>query len=74
MARERYKLKIIDVGYEEFARRMAVLRTDKNRVAQAEEWTRTYLSLPATTLVTQRHFVVSAVPALRPVQGHSPRA
>lgn len=60
VARERYHLQIIDVGYEAFASRMAALQADKQRVAQAEAWTATYLSLPGTTLVTQRHFVASA--------------
>jgi hypothetical protein len=39
---------------------MAALRADKNRMALAEAWTERYLSIPATTLATERHFVVSA--------------
>ncbi len=60
VARERYRLEIIDVGYDEFSRRMASARTDSARVAQAEAWTDSYLSLPGTTLVTDRRFVVNA--------------
>jgi hypothetical protein len=60
VARERYKLQIIDVGYDEFVRRMAALRADKNRMALAEAWTERYLSIPATSLATERHFMVSA--------------
>ncbi len=60
VARERYRLQIIDVGYDEFTRRMASARADSAQVAQAERWTDTYLSLPGTTLITDRRFVVNA--------------
>ena len=39
---------------------MASVRADSDHVAQAERWTDKYLSLPGTTLVTDRRFVVNA--------------
>jgi hypothetical protein len=39
---------------------MVSVRADSGRVAQAERWTDTHLSLPGTTLVTDRRFVINA--------------
>jgi hypothetical protein len=60
VARERYRLEILEVGYDEFTRRMAAVRADPRRVAEAEKWTDAYLALPHTTLVTKRRFVVNS--------------
>ncbi len=60
MARQRYRLEIIDVAYDEFARRMAGLKADGARVAQAGRWAAKYLALPRTTLATEKRFLVGA--------------
>jgi len=60
VARKRYRLEIIDVGYDEFTRRMAGVRADRSRVARAEKWAEQYLALPRTTLATERRFLVNA--------------
>jgi hypothetical protein len=60
VARQRYRIEIIDVGYDEFTRRMAGLRADRRRIALAESWTERYLALPETTLATQRRFLVNS--------------
>jgi len=60
VARDKYRLQIIDVTYEDLARRLEKLRSDAAFLAQAEKWTDQYLALPKTKLATQRAFVVNA--------------
>ena len=60
VARERYQLDIIEVSYDELTRRIGSARSDGSRVARAEQWTEKYLSIPGTTLATQKRFVVNA--------------
>ncbi len=59
-ARTQFKLEIVDVSYEDLARRIKEARSDPDRMAQAERSTDTYLALPATTLSTDRVFVRNA--------------
>ena len=59
-AREQYRLDIIEVSYEAIAPRIAQALADRALAARAEKWTDLYLSLPNTTLVTDRQFVVNA--------------
>lgn len=61
VARERFGLQIIDVGYDDFTRRFNQAKADASTVARAEEWTDRYLALPGTELETRRSHVVGAV-------------
>lgn len=60
IARERYKLDIVDVGYDEIADRIRQALDDPLRMRQADRWAEAYLKLPHTTLSTERPFVVNA--------------
>ena len=60
IAREKHKINIIEISYDEVARRIRSATADRDRVARAEKWTETYLSMPNTTLKTDRPFVVNA--------------
>ena len=60
VAREKYRLDIIEVGYDDLAKRSEGARASADVVARAEKWTERYLSLPGTTLVTERRFVTNA--------------
>lgn len=60
VARQRYRLHILDVGYDELTKALQAARSDPQRLARAEEATRRYLELPGTRLATGRHFVVNA--------------
>lgn len=59
-ARDTYKLDIIETGYEDLAKRIESTLADPARMRCAEQWAATYLSLPGTTLETDRPFVVNA--------------
>lgn len=60
IAREKHKLEIIEISYDEVARRIQSAMADRSSVSRAERWTDTYLSLPSTSLKTDRQFVVNA--------------
>lgn len=60
VARERFKLDIIDVKYADFESRIRSALADPKLVAQAEKWTTQYLALPGTVLDTERPFVVNS--------------
>ncbi len=60
VARERYKLSIIDVSYEDITQRVQAALQDSARIGAAERGTEKYLSLPHTTLATERKFVINA--------------
>lgn len=60
LAREKYKIEIKDVSYKELEQRIKNARANKNLVSMAEKWTEKYLSLPYTTLITDKKFVVNA--------------
>jgi len=60
VAREKYGLHILDVSYDAVAPRIKAARADRETVAAARRWTDAYLSLPHTTLATDREFVVNA--------------
>jgi len=59
-AKEKHKLDITEIGYEEMEKRIQRAFADEKRMAQAERWTDAYLALPETTLQTDRPFVVNA--------------
>ncbi len=60
VARERFRLEIVDVPYEQFRPRIRAALEDRDKVAKAERWTKRYLALPGTALETQSRFVVNA--------------
>ena len=60
VARDKYRLNIIDVGYDEIAARIEHAMQDRNALATAQRWAQEYLSLRNTTLMTKRTFVDNA--------------
>ena len=60
VARERYKLNIVETGYPDFEKRIRSALKDPKRVSLAEQWTEQYLRLPGTKLDTEKKFVVNA--------------
>jgi len=59
-ARERHKLDIVEISYDELGKRIQSAFADPGCMKRAEEWTTRYLALPNTTLETGRGFVVNA--------------
>lgn len=57
IARQMFGMEIIDVSYDELARRINSGRANKKLVQQSKEWAQNYLSLPNTTLKTSIEFV-----------------
>ncbi|HOE12561.1 MAG TPA: twin-arginine translocation signal domain-containing protein [bacterium] len=60
IAREKFKFEIIEISYEAAEPRIRAAVKDPKRIARAEKWTETYLSMPNTLLKTDRPFVVNA--------------
>jgi len=60
VAREKFKLDIQSVGYDDLERRIKSARKDRSRVSRAETWTEKYLSINNTSLHTDREFLVNA--------------
>ncbi|OHB76051.1 MAG: sugar isomerase, partial [Planctomycetes bacterium RBG_16_55_9] len=60
IAREKYRIEIIDVSYDEATPRVTSALQDSRLVSQAESWVKKYLSLPNTTFMTDRKFIVNA--------------
>jgi len=60
VAREKYKIEIIEVSYNDAAPSIESIRKDHNLVSKAEKWVENYLSLPNTTLMTDKKFMVNA--------------
>jgi hypothetical protein len=60
VARDTFKMDIIEVSYESVENRIVNALADKKLVSQAEKLTDRYLALPNTTLVTDRKFVTNA--------------
>ena len=60
VARKRYQLKIIDVSYDQFSGRIEKVMKDRKRMRTAEQAAERYLSLPGTTLETEKSFVTNA--------------
>jgi hypothetical protein len=60
IAREKYKIEIIEVSYEDLAPRLRSAKANKNLISKAEQWTEKYLSLPNTALMTEKKFVVNS--------------
>jgi L-fucose isomerase-like protein len=60
VAHDKYKIEIVEVGYDVAAPRIKSTLKDSNLIAKAEKWTDKYLSMPDTTLVTDKKFMVNA--------------
>ncbi len=56
-AKTRFGMEIIDVSYDELAERIQSARADRRLVRKAKTWTGRYLSIPKTTLKTEKQFV-----------------
>jgi len=60
VSREKFNINIITVTYDELEEKIKAARANRNLVSDAEKWTETYLSMPGTTLQTDKQFVVNA--------------
>ena len=60
VARDKYKIEIVEVGYDIAAPRIKSTLKDSNLIEKAEKWTDKYLTVPNTTLMTNRKFLVNA--------------
>ena len=60
LAMEKFKIDIKNVSYEELEKRIKTAGADRKLVSLAEKWTEQYLSLPYTTLETNKQFVTNA--------------
>jgi hypothetical protein len=60
VARERFKMEIVDAGYDDFGKRIRAARADARMVAAAEACARKYLDMPRTTMRTGLPFVTNA--------------
>jgi L-fucose isomerase-like protein len=60
VAKDKFKIDIKEVSYGEVEKRIKKAKSDKNILSKVEKWTEKYLSLPHTTLMTDRQFVVNA--------------
>jgi len=60
VARDKYELDIVEVGYDDLTNRFNSAKADASLVARAENWTEKYLSLPKTTLETEKRFIINA--------------
>ncbi|UCG47110.1 MAG: hypothetical protein JSU94_16625 [Phycisphaerales bacterium] len=60
VAGEEYGINIIEVPYSDIESRIGSARADRTLVSKAEEQAERYLSLPQTTLMTDRRYVVNA--------------
>ena len=59
-ARERFGLDIVEISYDDLARRIEAVFSDAGKMACAERWTDRFLAMPETRLETDRPFVVNA--------------
>ncbi|HUU17388.1 MAG TPA: hypothetical protein VMW72_09585 [Sedimentisphaerales bacterium] len=60
VAREKYKIEIIEVSYDDLAPRIRSAKANSSLISKAEQWTEKYLSLPDTALMTEKKFVVNS--------------
>lgn len=57
VARKRYKLDMVTVGYDDLAARLKAAQADTTLQAQTAAWTDRYLAMPNTRLETDKEFV-----------------
>ena len=60
VARNKFKIQIVDVSYDDFAPRIQAARANPALVSAAQQCARNYLELPATTLRTGLSFLTNA--------------
>lgn len=60
IAKRRFGLEIVEVGYDEFGHKLDKLKTNQALIADAKRWTKRYLAIPRTKLVTDQKFVVNS--------------
>jgi len=60
VARDKYKIDIIEVGYDVATPYIKRISKESNLVAKAEQCADKYLSLPNTTLMTDKKFIVNS--------------
>lgn len=60
VARERYRLEIVDVSYADFAARLKAVESDDSLQKQSAAWTDRCLAMPHTKLETKKKFVHDA--------------
>jgi hypothetical protein len=60
VARERYKLDIIEVSYDDAGPRIRSVQKDRKLISQAEKWAQGYCSIPGTTVMTDKRFMVNS--------------
>jgi hypothetical protein len=60
VARQRYKLDIVEVTYDDLTARLKAVAGDDRLQQQCAAWTERYLNLPATKLETDKQFVQRA--------------
>lgn len=60
VARARYGLDIVEVGYDELSERIDACLSNPKCMALAEKWTDAYLAIPGTTVDTERPFIVNS--------------
>jgi hypothetical protein len=60
LVREKWRLDIQTVSYEDLGKLIAAAKADKSAVDQARQRAETYLATPGTTLETQRPFIDNA--------------
>ncbi|MDZ7372315.1 MAG: sugar isomerase, partial [candidate division KSB1 bacterium] len=70
VAREKYKLDIVTIGYDDLTTRIRKARADHERVQAAERAAARYLALPETELNTDKAFVVNAFVLLEVIKGY----
>ncbi|MHC1766083.1 MAG: sugar isomerase [Verrucomicrobiia bacterium] len=59
-ARESFGIRLTEVSYEDFGKRLARAQANSELVSLANAWADRYLALPGTVLETERAFVVNA--------------
>ena len=57
IARDVFKMEIVDISYDELAKRILSARNDPGILAQSREWAQRFSALPNTTLSTKMEFV-----------------
>ena len=60
VARERYRLEIVDVGYDDLAARLKAGKANTRLQQQCAIWTDQYLAMPNTKLETKKQFIHNA--------------
>ena len=59
VAREKYKIDIIEVSYDDAAPRIRSIQQDRRLVSKAEKWVQKYSSIHGTTIMTDKKFMVN---------------